>query len=326
MSLLAEFASRLQEKTPPANEKRSLEPVSYPSKNEKLFDVRAVIFDVYGTLVNYWRPGIENTEMRAVFFKEAFRKVADRFGFKPFLLEMDPEADPEKTLYDLYHGLIALSHEKSVKDDVEFPEVKIEDVWGLILLMFKRRGYDPKEFLPENPSDLARYCAFCYNFYSLGRGLYPNVVDTLATLKKTNIVLGILSNAQFYTPMDLTLFVREQSGGVLDDYNELFNPDLTFYSYEYGVAKPNVLLFRKLYETLYEYHILPEQTVFAGNDLVLDIEPAAKAGMRTALFTGDKSSAYFHDKHGSVIPDITYSSWEELPRKLSFFSEGTVQR
>jgi putative hydrolase of the HAD superfamily len=326
VSLLAEFASQLQQKTPTTCGIRSLESVQYPSKSEKLSDVRAVIFDVYGTLINYWRLGIENTEIRSGIFKEAFRKVADRFGFTPFLVEMDPEADPEKTLYDLYHGLIALGHEKSVKEDVEFPEVKIEDVWGLILLMLKRRGYDPKEFLPESPSDLARYCAFCYNFYSLGRGLYPNAVETLSALKKSNIALGILSNAQFYTPMDLTLFVREQSRGVYDDYNELFNPDLTFYSYEYGVAKPNVLLFRKLYEALYEYHILPEQTVFAGNDLVLDIEPAAKAGMRTALFIGDKSSAYFHDKYGKIIPDIVFSSWEELPHKLSFFSEGTVQQ
>lgn len=325
MSLLAEFASRLQEETPSVAETRSLEPVEYPSKSEKLTDVRAVIFDVYGTLVNYWRHGIDDPAKRPNLFKQAFRKVADRFGFTPFVMEMDPGADPDKTLYDLYHGLIALSHEKSVKENIEFPEVKIEEVWGLIILMLKRRGYDANKFLPEDHAQLARYCAFCYNFYSLGRGLYPNVVDTLSTLKKNNIELGILSNAQFYTPMDLTLFVREQSRGVYEDYNVLFNPDLTFYSYEYGVAKPNVLLFRKLYEALYEYHILPEQTVFVGNDLVLDIEPAAKAGMRTALFAGDRSSAYFHDKSGEVIPDITFTNWEELPLKLSFFSERTVQ-
>jgi putative hydrolase of the HAD superfamily len=324
MSLLAEFAGRLQEKEPPDYGTRSLEPVPYTSKSEKLFDVRAVIFDVYGTIVNYWRPGLENTENRSGFFQEAFRKVADRFGFTQFLIEMDPEADPGRTLYDLYHGLIALSHEKSVKAEIEFPEVKIEDVWGLILLMLKRHGYNPDKNLPENPSDLSRYCAFCYNFYSLGRGLYPDVVDTLTTLRKSNIFLGLLSNAQFYTPMDLTLFVREQSRGACDDYNELFNPDLTFFSYEYGVAKPNQLLFRKLYDALYEYHILPEQTIFAGNDLVLDIEPAAKAGMRTALFTGDRFSTYFHDRYGDIIPDICFSSWQELPHKLSFYSEGTV--
>jgi putative hydrolase of the HAD superfamily len=325
LSLLADFASRLHEKTSALYSTRSLEPVQYPSKSEKLSDVRAVIFDVYGTLVNYWKPGIEDTDKRSNFFKEAFRKVADQFGFTPFLVEMDPEADPEKTLYDLYHGLIALSHEKAIKEEVQFPEVKIEDVWGLILLMLKRRGYDPKEFLPDDSSELARYCAFCYNFYSLGRGFYPQVIDALSALKKSNIELGILSNAQFYTPLDLTLFVREQSRGALEDYNELFNSDLTFYSYEYGVAKPNVLLFRKLYDVLYEYHILPEQTVFVGNDLVLDIEPAAKVGMRTALFVGDSTSAYFHDQYGKIIPDITFSAWEELPHKLSFFSEGSGQ-
>jgi putative hydrolase of the HAD superfamily len=326
VSLLAEFAGRLHEKTSTSPVLRSIESVEYPSKKDKLFDVRAVIFDTYGTLVNYWRPGIDDKEKRPDLLKGAFRKVADRFGFTPYLVEMDPESDPEKTLFDLYHGLISLGREKSLKNGIEFPEVKIEEIWNLIILMLKRRGYDPGQELPENPGDLARYCAFCYNFHSLGRGLYPNVVDALSELKKNNIVLGILSNAQFYTPIDLTLFIRDQSRGAYDDYNELFDTDLTFFSYEYGVTKPHTLLFRTLYDALYEYQILPGQTVFAGNDLALDIEPAAKAGMRTAFFTGDSSSAYFHGKDGAIIPDITFSSWEELPQKLSFYSEGTAQQ
>ena len=122
-------------------------------------------------------------------------------------------------------------------------------------------------------------------------------------------------------PIDLTLFCRDQSSNRIDDYLELFHTDLTFYSYEYGFAKPNPLLFRKLYDALYEFQILPSQTVFVGNDLVNDIKPAADAGMLTAFFTGDDQTAFVHDQDGMIVPDISFSSWEELPEKLSFYEK-----
>ena len=120
--------------------------------------------------------------------------------------------------------------------------------------------------------------------------------------------------------MDLTLLIRDQSNGKYDDYLELFDIDLTFYSYEYGFSKPNQLLFRRLYDALYEYHILPSQTVMVGNDLLIDIDPAKRAGMKTALFTGDSSMLFTHG-HTDIIPDLTFDDWETFSEKISFFSE-----
>ncbi|NLG16046.1 MAG: HAD family hydrolase [Fibrobacter sp.] len=320
MSNLAEFARELHEKESRIYE-RKFEPVDYPSGQENLSDIRAVIFDVYGTLINYWKPGFETPQSRADALLQAFRLIADRFGMTELLTEINPSDKPEKTLSDFYHGLIALSHEKAAKSGREFPEVKIEEVWNLIVMILKRRGYDPSAFNPAASEDFGRVLAFSYNFHSLGRQLYPGVVDALEKLKKQNIVLGLFSNSQFYTPIDLTLLIRDQSNGKYDDYNELFDPDLTFFSYEYGISKPNQQLFRKLYDSLYEYQILPEQTVMVGNDLSLDIQPSAAVGMRTAFFTGDKEYAFMHNIEQTVIPDICFQNWGELHQKLSFYSQ-----
>jgi putative hydrolase of the HAD superfamily len=322
LSQLAEFARSLHENHSHAYD-RELVPAPCAAREDKLFDIRAVIFDVYGTLVNYWRPGLHEKEERPHFLQAACREVADRFSFTDYLIAMDPDAAPEKTLYDLYCGLIALGHEKAAQKGVLHPEVKIEAIWNMIVLMLKRRGYDPGKNPMAAGDDLGRYIGYAYNFYSLGRGLYSGVVQSLEKLKQNGIALGIVSNAQFYTPIDLTLFIRDQTSGRLDDVNELFDPDLTFYSYEYNVAKPDSLLFGKLYDALYEYQILPSQTVFVGNDLLIDIAPAHEAGMKTALFAGDSQSAYLHGKENEIIPDIAFTAWEELPDRLSFFSQGT---
>jgi putative hydrolase of the HAD superfamily len=133
--------------------------------------------------------------------------------------------------------------------------------------------------------------------------------------------LGILSNAQFYTPIDLTLYLRDQTGNEIDDMGELFDPELIFYSFEYAMAKPSRLLFRKLFDALYELQVLPSQTVFVGNDLAADIRPAGEAGMKTALFTGDDQSTFTHDLEDSVVPDISFTTWDDFAERVSFYEK-----
>jgi putative hydrolase of the HAD superfamily len=286
--------------------------------------VRAVIFDVYGTMVNYWRPGFEGRHSREALLIGAFAEVADRFGMGETLIGMNPADSPAKTLNDFYNGLILLNHQKSVDKGVAFPEVRVEEVWSVIALMLKRNGYDAAAHAPAGgAADFARYVAYTYNFLSMGRELYPNVAAALKKLKESGIVLGILSDAQFYTPIDLTLMLRGQSGGKVDDYNELFDTDLTFLSCEYGFVKPSEALYRRLFDALYEYQITPAQTVFVGNDLEADIRPAAALGMRTGLFCGDDVMVFGRggDWDCGIMPDIVFEDWSELPDKVLFHGD-----
>ena len=285
---------------------------------EKLDDVRVVIFDVYGTLFNYWKPVFEQEVSKNKALLETFAKTASYFGMEPYLMEMNPKEPPEKTLWDLYHGVISLKRDLLYEKEIKFPEIRIEEVWLAILLMLKRRGFAFVKSDFGSDGELARCIAYYYNFHVFNRGFYPGVADALLSLKKKNLMLGILSNAQFYTPIDLTLFLRDQSEGHIDDMGEVFERGLVFFSYEYTMAKPSQTLFRKLFDALYEVHALPSQSVFVGNDLASDIKPAKEAGMKTALFTGDDRCAFVHDLEDSIVPDIAFSDWNELPPLISF--------
>ncbi len=320
MSIVAEFARRLQESEHGGAE-TDLFPMQYSAREEKLYDIRAVIFDVYGTLMNYRKEEFAQQDSKERSLREAFRRVIDFFHMAPYLEKMNPAATPEQTLADFYHGLIALDHQKSRRENIETPEVRIERIWGLIVKMLKRHGYETDVLELGGEADVAKCMAYAYNFWAFARGFFPGVVEALEALKKRGIRAGILSNAQFYTPIDLTLFVREQSEDRYDDFRELFDEDLCFFSYEYGVAKPGAMLFEKLFNVLYEKHILPAQTVFVGNDLAADIKPAGRIGLRTALFCGDSRSVFVHDLAGKVVPDITFESYDELSTLLSFYEE-----
>jgi putative hydrolase of the HAD superfamily len=317
VSDLAEYARRLHE-----SERRSyprrLEPLSHDSAFGALNGVRAVIFDVYGTMVNYWRDGFEARQAREALLVEAFSGVVDRFGMGEALSAINPAAPPAQTLCDFYNGLLALNRQKFADGGAALPEARVEEVWAAIAMILKRNGYRA-ESAPGGAAGFARRLAYTYNFLSMGRELYPGATAALKRLKEANIALGILSNAQFYTPIDLTLMLRDQSAGAIDDYNELFDADLTFLSCEHGFVKPSEALYRRLFDALYEYGIAPNQTVIAGNDLTEDIAPAAALGMRTALFRGDAKMAFGMD--AGVTPDIVFYEWAELPEKISFHGE-----
>jgi putative hydrolase of the HAD superfamily len=320
LSLVAEFARELHERHP-VKQHPPVIPLYHSALKEKLFDIRTVTFDVYGTLIDYWRPEFDSEERKQRSLSSAFRQTADFFQMTEKLSVINPQDAPENTLRDFYHGLIALQHEKSVKKGVAYPEVRIEEVWQIIVMMLQRHGYDPDRIGLGERSELSRCMAYYYHFNSLGRGFFPGVVETLEALVGNNIKLGIVSNAQFYTPIDLTLFIRDQSNGRYDDYTELFDPTLVFFSYEYGAAKPNQMLLGKLFDSLYEHQILPSQAVFAGNDLSADILPAKQAGMQTAFFIGDRRCAFGLEASDKVVPDITFADWGDLPEKISFYEE-----
>jgi putative hydrolase of the HAD superfamily len=323
MSAVAEYAARLHEQAGP-RPAREYEPVHCDALSSSLHDIRAVIFDVYGTLIDYRKDAFGSPEARERSLLEAFEAVIAAFGVEEYLRAMAPTARPSRTLSDFYNGLIAMEHQKLRQDQVQTPEVQIDRIWGLILLMLKRRGWDPSKLGLGDDTDVARCMAYHYNFCALGRGFYPGVVDALSALVAANIRLGVVSNAQFYTPIDLTLFARDQSGGRCEDYLELLDTDLIFYSYEYGIAKPGAFMFEKLFNALYEMQILPSQTVFVGNDLAADIEPAQRIGLRTAFFRGDRRSAFMGESAGKIVPDISFASFGELPHMVNFHGGTTA--
>lgn len=322
MSVVAEFAAQLHKKYP-AEVQRDLTPLALRSKTETLKDIQVAIFDIYGTVINYWDESFRSEEEKQLFIKDVFKRTAEYFGFVDILEKIDPSKLPEETLYDFYHGLIAMKHEEGRKSGKTFPEIRVDELWNVILSILINNGYNLDDYLRGTRKDTAMCIAYFYNFFALKRGFFPDVISTLKELKANNIKLGIISNAQFYTPIDLTLFLRDQDDKLVD-YLELFEPDFTFFSYEYGVAKPSGIFYDRLFDALYEHSVLPEQTVFIGNDLLLDIKSAQDVGLKAALFTGKKESTFLHKKENQVFADITFASFPELLKKISFYAGEKV--
>lgn len=103
--------------------------------------------------------------------------------------------------------------------------------------------------------------------------LAPHAGHVLRRLVSTEIALGIASNAQPYTWRELEAGLRTIG---LDRAG--FDPALCFWSFEQGFSKPDPHVFRLLSTRLQARGISPDETLVVGDRQDNDIAPAHRAG------------------------------------------------
>jgi putative hydrolase of the HAD superfamily len=262
-------------------------------------DIRAVLFDVYGTLfvsgsgdIGVARAGRRTGALSEALADSGFTgdlKAAGDRGTRLFLASIEKQ------------------HAEARKSGVEFPEVDICQVWEEVVAQLRGQGV-----LSGNPSrKTARRLAVEYECRVNPLWPMPGVKRTLRSLRERGMALGIISNAQFFTPMlfESLLDMSLAEAG--------FDEALCIWSYEAGEAKPSVRLYEDaLHRLQTRLQIEPRAALFVGNDMLNDIWPAAQSGFTTALFAGDLRSLRIRENDKrcqNVVPDLVITKLEQLP-------------
>ncbi len=221
--------------------------------------IQCVVFDIYGTLFISGSGDISIA-------KKASRQTE---ALKELLMKFSIRKSPRSLLNDLF-STIEATHSASKKKGIDFPEVVIEQIWMRVL---------------EN-DNMESVRAFAVEFELIVNPVYPmpHLEELLVGCKDLNMLMGIISNAQFYTPYLFRWFLHS------NPENLGFHPDLTLYSYESGYAKPSEFMFQVAAARLKHMNIPMDAALYVGNDMLNDIFPAQKVGFQTALFAGDKRS------------------------------------
>ncbi|MEJ2658654.1 MAG: HAD family hydrolase [Desulfobacterales bacterium] len=137
----------------------------------------------------------------------------------------------------------------------------------------------------------------------------PNLEKMLSVCRQSNILMGIISNAQFFTPYLFNWFFDSNPEHLG------FNPDLIFYSYKTGHAKPSPVMFETAARNLEHIKIPSRSVLYIGNDMLNDIFPAKKTGFKTALFAGDARSLRLREDHPecrNLSPDVVVTDLLQL--------------
>ena len=152
---------------------------------------------------------------------------------------------------------------------------------------------------------------FALEFEFLVNPVYPmpHLNTLLQACAQIRMPLGIISNAQFYTPMLFEIFFES------DLHQMGFQNDLVFFSYRYGRAKPSRYLYEQAAAGIRKRGIPPAHVLYVGNDMRNDIDPAARIGFKTALFAGDRRSLRLREEDPRLktqAPDLIVTDLIQL--------------
>lgn len=250
---------------------RTPEPTAVSPRLTELAGIRAVLFDIYGTMLISGAGDI--SLQTGTSSNDAFHAALITAGVPSTLA-------CAYSVENLHHT-IAEHHAASRQRGIEFPEVNISDVWQDMLSEFSRRDPD-REVILEGVDPFR--VALEYEVRINPVWPMPGLAECLRELRRRELVLGVVSNAQAMTP---ELF-RALLGQTLEDLG--FASELQFFSYQHGESKPGLLMFQAAAAELDRRGVAPEQTVYVGNDALNDIWAAKQVGFRTILFAGDRRS------------------------------------
>jgi putative hydrolase of the HAD superfamily len=235
--------------------------------------IRSVVFDVYGTLFVSGSGEVGTAEDAA---SDAACELALReSGFTV------AGAGTGRFCRSRYTEEILEAHRTARSLGVRYPEVDIVTVWHRVLLRLAADRLITGEITP------ARLVRVAVRYEALTNPVWPmpSLAETLGGLSRAGFRLGIVSNAQFYTPLLFRAFLDAPPDRLG------FDERLCVWSYRLGEAKPSPATFTELVTALDTvYGIRPNEALFVGNDMLNDVSAAADAGLRTVLFAGDRRS------------------------------------
>jgi putative hydrolase of the HAD superfamily len=221
--------------------------------------IQCVMFDVYGTLFISAAGDISVAKKTSPEARK-LQRLLQKFNIRK--MPRDLIAELVQTIEDEHRRLIA--------DGIDYPEIKIDQIW--------------KQILDSDDLDSVRRFAIEYELIVNPVFPMPNLDKILTVCREKNLTMGLISNAQFFTPLLFEWFLQAKP----EDLG--FHSELIFLSYRLGHAKPSLVPFEKAAAVMNALGLRPAASLYVGNDMLNDIYPAKQLGFQTALFAGDARS------------------------------------
>jgi len=280
------------------------EPTGTKPSLHKLKDIKALIFDFYGTLFisGVGDIGIDDGRSDAGLLLKALKGAGVEIT--------DTKAGARG--YEIYNKVVTDEILELKAFGIPYPEPDIRKVWRNLL----NQMYAEDLIRSSTTSD--QHDRMAVEFEARMNPIWPmpDLQGTLDELKSRDLKLGIISNSQFYTPIAFEAL----TGRTLEDLG--FNPKLLHWSFEESRKKPGLLFYEHFLEKAANAlpGLKPENYLYVGNDMLKDVYPANHLGMKTALFAGDNRSLKWRtddSRTRNLSPDIVITELSQLLKCVS---------
>ncbi len=278
---------------------------------------RVILLDIYGTVL-LSGSGEVGSDLRApargavgggasgdTGREQVGRRFIDTF------CELSGTGDGEvlEKIMQHYREEIRLEHARKRDAGFAHPEVDIIEIWVRVIGGYARAaGAGARETERGAAAELALLFELWNNPVQVAGG----VADLLAYCRQAGIGLGVISNAQFYTPLILEAALGRGLAGLG------FDERLLWWSYVGRRAKPDVWMFEQAIGAI-AGQVGPGEILYVGNDQRNDVTCANKSGMQSCLYYGDERSVRLFPDAGAARdnpPTIGVGGFAELQTRL----------
>lgn len=259
-------------------------PVSANPSAKLLPGIRAVLWDVYGTLLRVSDGRFTLFPDEEARLQIALDKTIHEFNMWNHMYRKP--GPPWQSIIGLYKNTIERqAMQAAAKGD--FTEVNLVHTWGaLIMKLFEKEySYDEGQYgdLDEFSEKVAYFFHSCLQATEARSGAALAMSDIAAS----GLTQGFLSDGQSFTLVQTLRALSKQ--GELPPLYQLFRPQSLILSYDAGVRKPSKSLFTEAVQQMRSLGIQPQETLHISCRLSTDLVPARAAGMKTALLVAEKS-------------------------------------
>jgi putative hydrolase of the HAD superfamily len=247
-------------------------------------EIRALAFDVNGTLIEIWTEDDKEEIFRAAGHFLTYQGIDLRRG----------------QVRDRYFELMKQQQRTSAE---EYPEFDAVGIWRQII--DENRSDYTGTLAAEKLAQLPLFLAEMYRGISRRKlKLYPFVSEMLDALHG-QLPIGIVTDAQ-------SAWARAELNqvGILD----YFDPIIV--SGDYGYRKPDQRLFDLAIDAL---GAPAENTMYVGNDMYRDIYGARQAGMQTLMFDSDQGTKEYE----GCQPDHRITDYRDLLSLLEISTDAS---
>jgi FMN phosphatase YigB (HAD superfamily) len=246
--------------------------------------IRAVLWDVYGTLVRVTEGRFTLFPKDEVRLQIALDKTIHEFNMWNHMYRKP--GPPWQSMIGLYRSTIdRLSMVGARRGDVT--EVNLAEVWQEIIERLFEKDYSFDGAVFGDLADFSEKVAYFFHCNLQGTEARAGAVRVMRDLAASQIQQGYLSDGQPFTLVQSLRALARQ--GELPPLSELFRPQTLVLSSDVGARKPSRSLFAQAVSNLRGLGISAEQTLHVSCRLATDLAPAKAVGMKTALLAAEKS-------------------------------------
>jgi FMN phosphatase YigB (HAD superfamily) len=267
----------------------------------RLPDVRAVLWNVYGTLLAIPQGELLFEHPTPFVMSNALDKTIQEF--KMWASMSRKPGQPADDLLRQYRQI--MSEQSMTGGGERHPEIQAERVWEVILKRLLQKDYKFDAGFFGALNEYSRKVSYFFHASLQGTACYDGAADALKYVAASGLRQGLLGDGQCFTTVQLQRGLTAQDGSArLED---LLSDGLVVLSCDLRGKKPSDRLFRKALEELQAAGVSPHETLHVGSRMTHDIIPAKRLGMKTALFAGDKTSIQATSdqlKESATRPDV----------------------